>query len=57
MEDVFPYTRKNYETIVPVRHNHKYKLAKGENGLVKFVHADVELYFFLVTGGIFSMEA
>ena len=29
-----------------IRHNHKYKLSKGENGLLKFVHAEVKLYFF-----------
>ena len=28
-----------------IRRNHKYKLCKGENGLVKFVHADVDYTF------------
>ena len=28
-----------------IRHNHKYKLSKGENGLLKFVHADVNYTF------------
>ena len=41
-ENVFHYTRTNYETIVSVRHYHNYKISKGEYGLVKFVHAGVE---------------
>ena len=28
-----------------IRHNHKYKLSKGENGLLKFVHAGVNYTF------------
>ena len=40
-----------------MRHNYKCKLSKRENGLVKFVHADVKLHFFWVAGGIVSMKA
>ena len=29
-----------------IRHNCKYKLSKGENGCLKFVYDDVELYLF-----------
>ena len=59
MKDVFHYTRKNYDTIIPdtsIIPNHKYKLSKGENGLVKFVHVDVKQYFFGVAGGIVSQR-
>ena len=37
-----------------IRHSHKYKLSKGENGLLEFVHADVELYFFRWLVGLFQ---
>ena len=40
-----------------IPHNHNYKLSKGENRLVKFVHTDVELYFLGVAGDCFAMEA
>ena len=29
-----------------IRHNCKYKLSKGENGCLRFVHDDVELFLF-----------
>ena len=35
-----------------IRHNHKYKPSKGENGLVRLVHADVD-YFLGVARGLF----
>ena len=56
MKNLFHYTRKNYEAIVLERHNHKYKLSKGKNGLFKFVNADVELYFFEWLVGLFEWE-
>ena len=39
-----------------IRHNHKYKLSHGENELVKFLHADVELYFFGWLVGLFQWK-
>ena len=45
MEDVFHYTRKIMKLLFFMCHNHKYKLSKSENGLVKFVHADVNYIF------------
>ena len=53
----FTIREKIMKQLFLIRHNHKYKLSKGENGLVKFVHADLKLYFFGVAGGIVPMEA
>ena len=38
------------------RHNHKYKLSKDENGLVKFLHADLKLYFLGWLVGLFQWK-
>ena len=40
-----------------IPHNHNYKLSKGENRLVKFVHTDLNYIFFGVAGDCFAMEA
>ena len=42
----FTIREKIMKQLFSIRHNRKYKLSKGDNGLVKFLHADVELYFF-----------
>ena len=39
-----------------IRCNHKYKLSKGKHELLRFIHADVIILFW-VAGGIVSMEA
>ena len=44
----------NHLFLIP--HNHKYKLSKNENGLLKFAHADVKLYFFRWLVGLFQWK-
>ena len=50
----FTIREKIMKQLFLTRHNHKYKLSKGENSLLKFVHADVELYFFGWLVGLFQ---
>ena len=52
----FIIREKTMKQLFLIRHNHKYKLSKGENGLFKFVNADVELYFFEWLVGLFEWE-
>ena len=49
----FTIREKIMKQLFLILHNHKYKPSKGENVLVKFVHADVE-YFGVVARGIVS---
>ena len=41
----FTIREKNMKQLFLIRHNHKYKPSKGENGLVRFLHADVNYTF------------
>ena len=38
----FTIREQNMKQFSLIRHNHKHKASKGENVLVKFVHADME---------------
>ena len=51
----FTIREKIIKQLFLIHHNHKYKPSKGENGLVKFVHADVG-YFLRVARGIASQS-
>ena len=50
----FTIREKIMKQLLLIRHNHKGKLSKGENGLFKYVHADVILYFFGWLVGLFQ---
>ena len=52
---VFYYTRKIIKQLFLIRHNHKYKLSKGEKRLIKFVHVEV-VHIFLLAGGTVLQE-